>query len=231
LILVLTYPSSSAVFGVFLVIGTFVFATIRAYYKPLIFLSTFGTIAIDIFCVRRVVSVTLNYRLLIFYPQTIGPLFPFAEYNLLNSLLIPVSIYMAIAIVVTIFVFPQTANHAFLGIVTLLLGQMKVLLDAQEDLLTAVPGSISPESPKILQLKAIRASMFTIHQKCAFFPGSVSLSVSDHPSLKVTQMGKFINAEFSWGRWNGDDARQLEEPLLGVISRLSGWWSPSPLFS
>jgi hypothetical protein len=175
---------SSAVFGVFLVIGTFVFATIRAYYKPLIFLSTFGTIAIDIFC-------------------TIGPLFPFAEYNLLNSLLIPVSIYMAIAIVVTIFVFPQTANHAFLGIVTLLLGQMKVLLDAQEDLLTAVPGSISPESPKILQLKAIRASMFTIHQK-------------------LTQMGKFINAEFSWGRWNGDDARQLEEPLLGVISRLNG---------
>jgi len=37
----------------------------------------------------------------------------------------------------------------------------------------------------------------------------------------VTQLGKFLNAEFSWGRWNGDDARQLEEPLLMVISRLS----------
>lgn len=175
---------SSAVFGAFLVIGTFVFGIIRAYYKPLIFLSTFGTIAIDIFC-------------------TIGPLFPFAQYNLLNSLLIPVSIYMAIAIVVTIFVFPQTANHAFLGTVALLLGQMKVLLDAQEDLLTAVPGSITPESPESLRLRVTKAAMFTIHQN-------------------LTQQGKFINAEFSWGRWNGDDARQLEEPLLGVISPLNG---------
>lgn len=164
------------------------------------------------------------------YPQTIGPLFPFAQYDLLNSVFIPVSIYMAIAIVVTIFIFPQTANHAFLGIVTLLLSQTKALLDAQEDLLTTDPGSISPESPKILQLRATRASMFTIHQKCAFSSGSVSLSVSNHPSPKVTQMGKFINAEFSWGRWNGDDARQLEEPLLGVISRLSGWWCSSPCF-
>ncbi|KAF8273497.1 hypothetical protein EI94DRAFT_1826225 [Lactarius quietus] len=175
---------SSAVFGVFLAIGTFVFAIIRVYYKPLIFLSIFGTIAMDIFC-------------------TVGPLFPFAQYYLLNSLLIPVSIYMAIAIVVTIFVFPQTANHAFLGTVTLLLSQAKVLLDAQEDLLTSVPGSITPESPKFLQLKATRVSMFTIHQK-------------------LTQQGKFINAEFNWGRWNGDDARQLEEPLLCVISRLNG---------
>ncbi|KAI9465778.1 hypothetical protein BJY52DRAFT_1376562 [Lactarius psammicola] len=168
---------SSAVFGAFLVIGTFVFAIVRAYYKPLIFLTTFGTIAIDIFC-------------------TIGPLFPFSQYYLLNSLLIPVSIYMAIAIVVTIFVFPQTANHAFLGTVTLLLGQMKVLLDAQEELLTASPW--------------------------VDYSRDISLSVSDHSSHKVTQQGKFINAEFSWGRWNGDDARKLEEPLLGVISRLNG---------
>ena len=51
---VLTYPSSSAVFGAFLAIGTFVFAFIRAYYKPLVFLSIFGTIAMDIFCVRLV---------------------------------------------------------------------------------------------------------------------------------------------------------------------------------
>jgi hypothetical protein len=38
----------------------------------------------------------------------------------------------------------------------------------------------------------------------------------------VTQLGKFVNAEFSWGRWNGDDARQLEEPLLMTISRMNG---------
>jgi len=44
---------SSAVFGVFLGIGSFLFAAIRAYYKSLMFMSIFGTIAIDVFCVRR----------------------------------------------------------------------------------------------------------------------------------------------------------------------------------
>jgi Putative ER transporter, 6TM, N-terminal len=48
----LIYSRSSAIFGVFLVIGTFIFASIRAYYKPLVIMSVFGTIAIDIFCVR-----------------------------------------------------------------------------------------------------------------------------------------------------------------------------------
>jgi hypothetical protein len=46
---------------------------------------------------------------------------------------------------------------------------------------------------------------------------------------KVTLQGKFINAEFSWGRWNGDDARQLEEPLLSVIFRMSKWFN-TPLY-
>ena len=106
--------------------------------------------------------------------QTIGPLFPFGQYNLLNSLLIPVSIYMAIAIVVTVFVFPRTANHAFLGTATLLLSQIKLLLDAQEDLLTSVPGSITPESPEYLRLRATRISMFTIYQGCTFLSSCVS---------------------------------------------------------
>ena len=146
-------------------IGTFLFAVIRAYYKPLVFMSVFGTIAIDIFCVRRHHS---PYRFLTI-PKAIGPLFPFTEFTLLNSLLIPISMYTAIAIVVTICVFPQTAHHAFLGTITLLLGRMKVLLDAQEDLLTAAPGSIIPGSPKALQLRAARVSMFTIHQGRTFF--------------------------------------------------------------
>jgi len=76
--------------------------------------------------------------------------------------------YAGIAIVVTIFVFPQTAQHAFLGTVALLLTQIKLLFDAQEDLLNSPPGSIPPESPKFLQLRAIRVSMFTIYQGRTF---------------------------------------------------------------
>lgn len=42
---------SSVVFGCFLAIGTFIFALVRAYAPKLTFLSIFGTIAVDIFCV------------------------------------------------------------------------------------------------------------------------------------------------------------------------------------
>ncbi|KAI0292715.1 hypothetical protein BC826DRAFT_1092011 [Russula brevipes] len=158
---------SSAVFGVFLGIGAFIFAMIRAYYKQLVFMSIFGTIAIDIY----------------FH----WPLFPFTQFKLLNGLLIPISSYVAIGIVVTIFVFPRTAHHEFLETVTMLLSQIKFLVDAQEDLLISA-----------MQLRAARVSMFTIHQG-------------------LTQQGKFINAEFSWGRWNGGDARRLEEPLSSLL--------------
>ena len=123
-------------------------------------MSIFGTIAVDLFCVRY----SNIHRLFLILLQTIGPLFPFTQYNILNSVLIPVSMYTAIAVVVTIFVFPRTAHHSFLGTVTLLLGQMKVLLDAQEDLLTSAPGSIASGSPKALQWRATRVSMFTTHQ-------------------------------------------------------------------
>jgi hypothetical protein len=49
----LTCPRSSVIFGVFMAVGLFFFAIIRAYYKSLIFMSVFGTVAIDIFCVCR----------------------------------------------------------------------------------------------------------------------------------------------------------------------------------
>lgn len=30
----------------------------------------------------------------------------------------------------------------------------------------------------------------------------------------------FLNLEFSWGKWNGDDIKELEKPLAGVVSRI-----------
>jgi hypothetical protein len=32
-----------------------------------------------------------------------------------------------------------------------------------------------------------------------------------------------INLEFTWGKWNGDDVRGLEDPLMGVVTRAGGW--------
>ncbi|KAI0055431.1 hypothetical protein BV25DRAFT_1833168 [Artomyces pyxidatus] len=178
---------SSIVFGVFLGIGSFIFAVMRAYSKPLIFTSIFGTIAIDIFC-------------------AIGPLFPFGDYLLLNNLLIPVSCYAAIGVVVIIVVFPETVNHAYLATVSVLLRKIEFMLAAQEDVLSTKLDNIKAQDDTVTKLGAARAASFSIYQG-------------------LTLQSKFINLEFSFGKWNGDDALTLEKPLMGIISRINGLMS------
>lgn len=178
---------SSIVFGVFLGVGAFFFAFLRAYAPPLMIMSIFGTIGLDIFC-------------------TFGPLFPFGQYTLLNSLLISVAMYIAIAVVVIVLVFPETMNHAFLHTVSELLTHMSTILKMQDDVLSATPGDFAADSPKLAKLRGTRLGMISKQQQLA------------------TQ-SKFLGAEFSWGRWNGEDAKGLEEPLLAVSSRINGLMS------
>ena len=40
-----------------------------------------------------------------------------------------------------------------------------------------------------------------------------------------------INLEFSWGRWNGNDAKNLGEPLRILVSRISSFYSFPKLLS
>ena len=37
----------------------------------------------------------------------------------------------------------------------------------------------------------------------------------------VAPKSDLINAEFSYGRWNGDDAKSLEEPVRILVARMS----------
>jgi hypothetical protein len=39
-------------------------------------------------------------------------------------------------------------------------------------------------------------------------------------STIVMAKSGFINLEFNWGRWNGDDVRSLEEPLVALVVRV-----------
>ncbi|THH16060.1 hypothetical protein EW146_g4511 [Bondarzewia mesenterica] len=131
---------SSVVFGVFLGFGSFVFALLRAYAPSLMFMSIFGTIGLDIFC-------------------TFGPLFPFAQYTLLNSLLISTAMYIAIAVFVIIFVFPETMNHAYLNTISDLLDNIKLILMMQEDVLAGLQEDFAPGCPKTVQMKGARLAM------------------------------------------------------------------------
>ncbi|KZP26783.1 hypothetical protein FIBSPDRAFT_731732 [Athelia psychrophila] len=175
---------SSAVFGCFLVVGVFFFALIRAYAPKLTLLSVFGTIALDIYC-------------------TYGPLFPFSEYTILYSLVTSIAVYIGIATVLTLTVFPETMNHSCMQSTVSQFAQIKALVAVQEAVLDAHPEDLGPGKPLLQKIIGMRAAVLA---------GQKAL------------MGKsgFINLEFSYGRWNGDDVRELEEPMLTLVTRVAG---------
>ena len=127
--------------------------------------------------------------------------------------------YIAIAVVVIVLVFPETMNHAFLHTVSELLTHMSTILAMQDEVLSATPGDFATDSPNLAKLKGARLGMIGKQQQCEF-KASISYQRYAHISIVATQ-SKFLGAEFSWGRWNGEDAKGLEEPLLAVSSRIS----------
>jgi hypothetical protein len=138
-----------------------VFALVRAYSPPFLFFSIFGTISIDIFCVCRPFHPygCSSDNL----PQSIGPLYPFANYKIINSLLLAASSYCAIALLCCFIIFPETVNHVYLSIVSTILDKVQTMLTMQDDLLSPQPGDFGPKCPKLkalLQLRAAVAGMF-----------------------------------------------------------------------
>ncbi|KIP09379.1 hypothetical protein PHLGIDRAFT_86838 [Phlebiopsis gigantea 11061_1 CR5-6] len=173
--------ASSVVYGVFLGFGCFIFALIRSYMPKLMIMSIYGTIALDVFC-------------------SYGPLFPFTEYTLVNSLLISVACYIAIGAVLIILVFPETVNHATLVATSGLITKLKSIVDIQQQILTATPEDLVEGAPLPGKLQVLRlGSLMQIQQMI----GSLH----------------FIGVEFSWGKWNADDVKSLQEPLTVAVNR------------
>ncbi len=150
-------------FGVFLGFGVMIFALVRAYSPPLIFFSIFGTIAIDIFCVRVYLLFPSTY-IQVLFSQAIGPLYPFANYKILNSVLIASSAYCAMALVCCFVFFPETVNYAYLGLLSTTLGKVKAMLISQEGLLAPNPGDFGLGSPKLKVLAGDRVALMTMYQ-------------------------------------------------------------------
>ncbi|WVO16954.1 hypothetical protein L204_104640 [Cryptococcus depauperatus] len=114
-------PRSSAVYGVFFFVGTYLFGYLRAAKPRLTLASLFGTIILDLMV-------------------TIGPLFPVAQYTLAKQLLLPAVCFVAIALASSILVFPQTLNHIILGsLIKTMLTPTIALVKLQDDVLSISP--------------------------------------------------------------------------------------------
>ncbi|GAA5952078.1 hypothetical protein JCM10213_005355 [Rhodosporidiobolus nylandii] len=86
---------STLVFGVFLWIGLFALGLIRAKGPQATFLlAIFGSIVMDVMC-------------------SYGPLFPFQQYTLATTFLIPTACFLAIAIASNVLIFPETLNSTW----------------------------------------------------------------------------------------------------------------------
>ena len=113
------------------------------------------------------ISGSIDVRL-IFYHQAIGPLYPFANYKILNSILIAASSYCAIALVCCFVIYPETVNHAYLGLISMVLTKVKAMLVAQEDLLSIRPGDFGIGCPKLKALIATRVAVMGMYQNCNY---------------------------------------------------------------
>ena len=103
---------SSAVFGAFLFIGTFFFATINAFRPKLAGLTMFATIILDVQCSYAPGKSLLAARKRVSdkYPSVS----PSANYTIPKVLLIPSGIFVAIAIATLVLIFPESLNHIWL---------------------------------------------------------------------------------------------------------------------
>jgi hypothetical protein len=160
---------------------------VRAYVPSLIFTSIFGTIVVDVFC-------------------TLGPLFPFANYFLVNSVLISASCGIAIAVIVSIFVFPQSANHLYLDATCDLLGKLSGLAKFHDAILKAAPEDLSADSPITKQLSAARVGLIRYHteRRCIF---ALRLASRAHRPGSATSSGlpkrRVQLWKMEWGRREG----------------------------
>ncbi|TFK50476.1 hypothetical protein OE88DRAFT_1736022 [Heliocybe sulcata] len=206
-------PRSTAVYGAFLGVGTFLLSLMRAYVPKLAFTSIFATIAIDIFC-------------------SYAPLFPFAEYTLLNSVLISSAAYTAIACVCILLVFPETVAHAYLDEVRSQVEKCRALVGVQEDVLAAGARPKAETGGTLLKTDERQdgeekhqgdgqtAGAETFEQVKAQIDGMRAGVIG---GLKLLDSKvQFADLEFSYGKWNSGDLKELQEPLKTLGVRVVG---------
>ncbi|KAJ3778200.1 hypothetical protein FB446DRAFT_714691 [Lentinula raphanica] len=189
--------NASVIYGCFLGFFAFIYGLIRAYIPVLTFTSIFATIGLDIFC-------------------SFGPLIPTAEYTLLKTFLISVGCYTGIALITTLFVFPETMSHSALRTVCEQLERVERFVTMQGQLLETVDNETDEDAKSSLRSDLVQK-----------LDGIKALLVAIMRQLNSTS--GMISLEFSYGKWSSDDVKDLVDPLRGIIARSLGLESFSKL--
>ena len=123
-----------------------------------------------------------------FTSQSYGPLFPFAQYTILNSLLTSVACYIALGIVIITLIFPETINHAALVSTSDLLGKLQGLVDIQQQVMEATPADLAVGAPLANKLQGARAAILAHIQQCKFADMVSHGSIFIYPSNRIHEI-------------------------------------------
>ncbi|EIW70668.1 hypothetical protein TREMEDRAFT_73534 [Tremella mesenterica DSM 1558] len=134
-------PGSSAVYGAFLFVGAYIFGLVRALKPKMMLGATFATIIVDVM-------------------TSMGPLIPQKNYTLPQIILIPASMYVAIALAASFLLWPQTVHHLFLdGMVNGVLRTASASLGLQDAVLsTTDPAKWTELSTKMREIRGANAA-------------------------------------------------------------------------
>ncbi len=99
-----------------------------------------------------------------------------------------------------------------------IIGKLKDYVDSQDEILSLTPMEIAEdEKGAVSKAKAARLELLQDVQ---------ARKTKNHARRscltfrKVKSKTMLINAEFSYGRWNGDDVKALEEPLQRTVAHI-----------
>ncbi|KAH8835968.1 hypothetical protein DL96DRAFT_1576232 [Flagelloscypha sp. PMI_526] len=176
-------PSTTVVYGAFLFVGSFFFAFLRTRNPILILVTIFATIVLDVMCCY-------------------GPSFPFTQYMLVKTFIIPSTFCLACSIASLIFIFPESMNHVWLTkLCDESLQATLALLDLQKKLIQSDPDDLD-------NWKALLDQSLPLQR-------AIVLSAQE---LKM-QVG-FANLEISVGRLGPEDLKKLHKCMELFIPRV-----------
>ena len=97
--------------------------------------------------------------------QSIGPLLPISDYKLLESFMISLASYIAVACLVTVLVFPETTNHICMSMISGQLSRVKDLITLQEEVLGSNPTDLAFSAPLMTKVRAARSEVIASQQQ------------------------------------------------------------------
>ncbi|GAA6043841.1 hypothetical protein JCM8097_007230 [Rhodosporidiobolus ruineniae] len=196
------------VHGFFLWIGLFVLGLLRAKSPKLMLVALFASIVLDVMC-------------------SYGPLFPFAQYTLATTFLLPTACFIAIAVASNLLIFPESLNYSWtIDLVDKILAPVLERSQLHSKILATPPPpfhAINEEPALSSSSSSSSASAAASSPWSPFTPVFASTQEALSTGLEgLLGSIPMLELDISFGRLSSKDLAGLVEPLRELHVRSVG---------